>query len=134
MSEITGIHHASVLVKDLASALHFYVEVLGLEVDDTRPSMAYDGAWLRIGQQQMHLLQLPNPDPLAGRPQHAGRDRHTALSVCGLGAVVSRLEQAGVPLTRSSSGRQAVFCRDPDGNGIELVEVEARHSGEGRNP
>jgi len=28
-----------------------------------------------------------------------------------------------VPYTLSRSGRRALFCRDPDGNAIELVEV-----------
>lgn len=123
MNEITGIHHASVLVGDLARALHFYVDVLGIKLDPSRPSMPFEGAWLTLGDQQIHLLQLPNPDPLDDRPEHAGRDRHTALNVRGLDAVVSRLEQAGIAMTHSRSGRHAVFCRDPDGNGIELVEV-----------
>ena len=123
MNGITGIHHASVLVSDLARALHFYVDVLGIEIDRSRPTMPFPGAWLQLGDQQIHLLELPSPDPRVERPQHAGRDRHTALSVCGLEAVVGRLEQAGVAITLSRSGRRAVFCRDPDGNGIELVET-----------
>lgn len=123
MNEITGIHHASVLVSDLTRSLQFYVDVLGIEIDSSRPSMPFEGAWLRLGDQQIHLLQLPNPDPVIDRPEHTGRDRHTALSVRGMEAVVSRLERASIPMTHSRSGRRAVFCRDPDGNGIELVEV-----------
>lgn len=124
MTEITGLHHASVLVSDLTRALRFYVDLLGLQVDPSRPSsMPFAGAWLTVGDQQIHLLQLPNPDPCADRPEHAGRDRHTAFCVHGLNAVVSRLEQAGVAMTHSRSGRKAVFCRDPDGNGVELVET-----------
>jgi len=122
MSEIKAIHHASLLVNDLDMALAFYTDVLGLERDTSRPEMSFEGAWLRVGAQQIHLLQLPNPDPQDGRPSHAGRDRHTAFAVAGLDAVISRLETAGVAMTRSRSGRQAVFCRDPDGNGIELIE------------
>jgi len=120
---ITAIHHASVVVSDLARALRFYVDVLGIEVDTSRPSMPYDGAWLQLGDQQIHLLQLPNPDPVVDRPEHVGRDRHTAFTVRGLDAVVSRLGQAGIAMTHSRSGRRAVFCRDPDGNGIELIET-----------
>jgi glyoxylase I family protein len=123
VKEIIGIHHASVLVSDLAQALRFYVDVLGIEIDSSRPTMPFDGAWLTLGNQQIHLLQLPSPEPLVNRPEHAGRDRHTALSVRDLDALVSRLEQAGITMTHSRSGRRAVFCRDPDGNGIELVEV-----------
>ena len=122
MNEITGIHHASMLTSDLARSLHFYVDVLGIELDPSRPPMSYEGAWLRVGDQQIHLLRLPNPDPVTGRPEHAGRDRHTALSVRGLDAVVARLEKAGVTVTQSRSGRRACFFHDPDGNGIELIE------------
>ena len=124
MTEFVGLHHASLLVVDLQRALHFYVDVLGLCVDESRPDMGFAGAWLTVGRQQVHLLELPNPDPLEGRPAHAGRDRHTAFSVRGLDALEERLADAGVGFTRSRSGRRAVFCRDPDGNGVELIEVE----------
>ena len=32
--------------------------------------MSSPGAWLQIGDQQIHLLELPNPDPVTGRPEH----------------------------------------------------------------
>ena len=122
MSEFIGLHHASLLVADLQRALRFYVDVLGLCVDTSRPELGFAGAWLTVGQQQVHLLELPNPDPVEDRPAHAGRDRHTAFSVTGLDALEKKLEDAGVGFTRSRSGRRAIFCRDPDGNGVELIE------------
>jgi len=123
VSRFLQIHHASVIVAELAAALHFYTEVLGLEVDGSRPSMAFNGAWLTVASQQIHLLELPNPDPIEGRPEHAGRDRHIALLVEDLNDIEARLQQEAVAFTRSRSGRNAIFCRDPDGNGIELIEV-----------
>jgi glyoxylase I family protein len=39
--------------------------------------------------------------------------------------LVTALETAGVAYTLSRSGRRALFCRDPDGNAIELVEIIA---------
>ena len=123
MSGILNLHHASVVIADLEQSLAFYQGVLGLQTDDSRPDLGYPGAWLRVGGQQVHLLQLPNVDPVQGRPEHVGRDRHTAFHVSGLDALAQRLVKAGIPFTRSRSGRRAVFCRDPDGNGIELIEV-----------
>jgi len=117
------IHHVSVIVADVQTALQFYSGVLELEVDSSRPALGFEGAWLKVGGQQIHLLQLPNPDPVDGRPGHAGRDRHLALLVEGLDGLVERLTAAGVAFTRSRSGRNAVFCRDPDGNGVELIEA-----------
>ena len=120
--QIEAIHHVSLLVEDTGRALGFYRDLLGLAVID-RPELNFPGAWLALGDRQLHLLELPNPDAAAGRPDHVGRDRHLALSVSGLDELEQRLAQAGVAMTRSKSGRNAIFCRDPDGNGIELIAV-----------
>jgi len=122
MPEIV-LHHVSLLVADVARSLDFYTRVLGLEMDSSRPAMSFDGAWLKVGAQQIHLLQLANPDPVEGRPQHGGRDRHTAFQVDQLEPYIERLRASGIDFTMSESGRRALFCRDPDGNACELVEV-----------
>jgi glyoxylase I family protein len=85
--------------------------------------MSFAGAWLKVGEQQIHLLELPNPDPVNGRPEHGGRDRHVALAVNDIELLQQRLEQARLPYTRSKSGRNALFVRDPDGNALEFIEV-----------
>lgn len=125
MSRLLGIHHVSFVVTDVQRSLIFYREILQLEADPGRPDIGYPGAWLDVGEQQIHLLQVPNPDPVSGRPEHVGRDRHAAMLVSDMQPVLERLEHAGVAYTRSRSGRSAVFFRDPDGNGIELVEARA---------
>jgi glyoxylase I family protein len=120
---IKGFDHASVLVKDTDRALDFYIGVLGLAQDHDRPDLSYPGAWLNLGDGgQIHLIELPNPDPVDNRPEHGGRDRHTALTVTSLDGVIAELEQAQLPYTLSSSGRRALFCRDFDGNTLELIE------------
>lgn len=125
MIRIDAILHASVLVSDTERALAFYAGVLGLPVDPDRPDLGFPGAWLNIGKgQQIHLLELPTPDPTTGRPGHGGRDRHVALRIDDLESLRIALEQAGVEFTPSRSGRRALFCRDPDGNALEFVERE----------
>jgi len=116
-------HHASLIVEDTARALTFYRDLLGLEVDPQRPDLGFPGAWLGIGGGSIHLLELPNPDPVSGRPVHGGRDRHLALTVTGLDALAAALQGAGMSYTLSRSGRRALFCRDPDGNALELIEA-----------
>ncbi|MDH5180049.1 MAG: VOC family protein [Gammaproteobacteria bacterium] len=114
--------HASLIVADTKVALAFYHELLGLPVDPNRPDLGYPGAWLNVGEQQIHLLQLPNPDPVQGRPDHGGRDRHLAMQVISIDELSQRLEAKGIVFTMSKSGRKALFCRDPDGNALEFVE------------
>ena len=121
-SLITAIHHASFIVEDTERALGFYCDVLGLKQDSSRPNLGYPGAWLRVGEGQIHLLELPNPDPVEDRPAHGGRDRHLAMTVVSLDQIKNALEQAGIDFTQSKSGRRALFCRDHDGNALELIE------------
>lgn len=123
MIDYHGIGHVSVLVADTARALAFYRDILGLTVEPSRPDLGYPGAWLNVGPQQIHLLELPNPDPTTGRPTHVGRDRHAAIHIAHLDVLKAALERAGVAYTASRSGRRALFCRDPDGNGLEFIEV-----------
>jgi glyoxylase I family protein len=125
MSEFLAIQHVSVLVADTERALTFYRDVLGLSVDPQRPDLGYPGAWLSIGVQQIHLLELPNPDPVMGRPVHGGRDRHVALTHRNIDDLRRRLDTAGIPYTLSKSGRRALFCRDPDSNALEFIEARA---------
>ena len=79
MFQVQQFHHASLIVSSTTRALEFYVGLLGLEQTHERPDLGYPGAWLSIGDQQIHLLELPNPDPLEDRPAHGGRDRHLAF-------------------------------------------------------
>lgn len=124
MSNTPGIEHIAhigLLVSDTQRALDFYCGVLQLRLLD-RPELGYPGAWLAVGGQQIHLMELPNPDPADGRPAHGGRDRHIALTVADLAGLEAELKAASVPFTRSMSGRSALFCRDPDGNALEFVQ------------
>jgi glyoxylase I family protein len=115
------LHHVSLLVADTSRSLAFYRDLLGLEVDPMRPDLGFPGAWLKVGDLQIHLLELNNPDALVERPEHGGRDRHTAFVVEDLEGLRSKLDQAGIDYTLSRSGRHALFCRDPDQNTIELI-------------
>ena len=119
---ISGMHHVSMLVKITEISLRFYVDVLEMR-PIARPDLGFPGAWLGVGKQQIHLLELPNPDPVENRPAHGGRDRHLALTVTDLDKLTGRLEQAGISYSLSKSGRAALFCRDPDGNGLEFIQA-----------
>jgi glyoxylase I family protein len=118
---IFSLHHASLIVASTELSLVFYCDILGLQQVD-RPDLGFPGAWLQLGDQQIHLLELENPDPITGRPEHGGRDRHIALNALALAPVQDALNKAGIVYTMSKSGRRALFCRDPDGNAVEIIE------------
>jgi glyoxylase I family protein len=123
MSNVTGIHHVSLLVDDLKSSVYFYQVILGLAPLE-RPPMGFDGAWLALGDyQQLHLLCLPNPRTCKELPSHGGRDQHVAFAVDSIHHLAETLDAHKVSFTESQSGRRALFFRDPDGNAIECVQT-----------
>ena len=120
--KILSILHTTFLVFDLEHSCGFYEHVLGLHPDEDRPDLGFPGKWYYISTgQQIHLMQLPNPEAGLQRPAHGGRDRHVALAVDDLDALMRKLDAAGIAYTLSKSGRPALFCRDLDDNGLEFI-------------
>lgn len=116
---LTAIHHVSLNVTDVPAAIDFYVNGLGLHQREDRPDFSFDGAWLDVGTQQVHLIEAPAPDRLG---------QHFAVAVDDLDAAVAELRERGLdvgdpkPVGRA---RQA-FLSDPSGNVIELHQPPAR--------
>ncbi len=121
-NNLLAIHHVSFIVQDTQASIDFYIKILGVSINKQRPDLGYAGAWLDVNEhQQIHLLELPNPDPIHNRPKHGGRDRHVAFSVANLQSIINKLEYAKITYSLSKSGRRALFFRDLDGNTIELI-------------
>ncbi|XAR67135.1 Methylmalonyl-CoA epimerase [Bertholletia excelsa] len=121
---LVSMHHVGILCENLERSLEFYQNVLGLKINEARPNdkLPYRGAWLWVGSQMIHLMELPNPDPLTGRPQHGGRDRHTCVEIRNVSKLKEILDKHGISYTLSRSGRPAIFFRDPDANALEFAE------------
>ncbi|XP_073275634.1 uncharacterized protein [Primulina huaijiensis] len=122
---VVGVHHVGILCENLERSLHFYQNILGLEINEARPhdKLPYRGAWLWVGSEMIHLMELPNPDPLLGRPEHGGRDRHSCIAILDVSKLKSIFDREGIPYTLSRSGRPAIFTRDPDANALEFTQV-----------
>ncbi len=109
----TGVQHVSVNVDDIDAAHAFYVDVLGLEVQE-RPDLGFPGRWLAgPNGVQVHLLERPG----------GGCDaNHLALEVADIDVAIAWVRSQGVEAADAfeiGAGRQ-VFLRDPTGNIVEL--------------
>ena len=111
---LEGIHHVSINVQDVAAAEKFYVGVLGMESLD-RPDFSFAGAWLRAGDQEVHLMEMDSGPPL--------KEQHFAFKVADVDVLRRRLEDAGYTCSRPNEiagiCRQA-FTHDPSGNLVEF--------------
>lgn len=122
MADILYPLHVAVQVSDLAKAEAFYTQVIGLE--KVERSLTFAGTWYQIGDFQLHLIVsewASNP----AREEKWGRHPHITFAIQDLDAVKQSLGEQNMPFQMSSSGRAALFVKDPDGNVVELLQVNS---------
>ncbi|NEO85831.1 MAG: glyoxalase [Spirulina sp. SIO3F2] len=120
--QITSYLHTAILVADLERAKQFYGGVLGLK--EVARSLKFPGVWYQLGDYQIHLMVQAQYQYLLTSEQKWGRNAHIALSVDDVAEAQAELTAAGYNIRLSSSGRKALFVRDPDGNVLELSQIE----------
>lgn len=122
---IHGYSHVAIPCTDLAATQAFYCDLLGFD-ELPRPDFGFPGLWLRVGDLQLHFIEVDDMGPpKPGFP-------HFALHVPtdAFQPTVATLEAAGVPFVGPPSSRVdfgvevwAAFVSDPSGNVIELTNV-----------
>lgn len=119
----TRVGHIHLKVSDLDRAIAFYRDVLGFELTQKYGSRA---AFLSAGGYHHHI-GLNTWESAGGMqpPRGATGLYHVAFVFpdrASLGAAIKRVVKAGVPLDGAADHgvSEAVYLRDPDGNGIEL--------------
>ena len=109
-----GIHHVSINVNDVAESERFYCEVLGLE-KLPRPDLGFAGAWLRTGQQEVHLLGKSSGAPLP--------EQHYAFLISDADELLLRLAEHDIAprsVGEIPGGCRQKFVHPPSGNLVEF--------------
>lgn len=119
----TRIGHVHLKVADLERALKFYCGVLGFELTQRFGNSA---AFISAGGYHHHigLNTWESADGAAPAPGTTGL-YHLAIvypTQAALADALQRLMKAGVPLDGAADHgvSEALYLRDPDGNGVEL--------------
>ena len=121
---IASLDHLVLTVRDLAATCAFY-KALGMEVR----SFAGGRTALHFGKQKINLHEAGREfEPKAAMPTPGSADLCFLLAG-PLDAAIARLKQAGIAIVEGPVERtgargpiRSVYCRDPDGNLIELSE------------
>ncbi|MBA3888323.1 MAG: VOC family protein [Acidobacteria bacterium] len=129
MDPRVDIGHVHLKVSDLERAVAFYTDALGFEITQR---MGRSAAFLSAGGYHHHI-GLNTWDSQGGGAPPPGSTGlfHFAIRYpdrAALGAAVRRLRESGVPLDGAADHgvSEAVYVRDPDGNGIELYWDRSR--------
>lgn len=142
----SGIHHVGISTPDLDRLATFYCDLFGfVEVErlaweggtvEVDALMALEGsagvtALLRLGSTHLELFEFSQPGHHAlqeDRPvSHAGFNQ-ICIATNDVAAAYSRLKEAGMrfhgPPTDLGDGRPIAYGRDPDGNVVEIWQIE----------
>lgn len=146
---IRGIHHTAISTADLERSVRFYRDLLGFEqifasgwergaetadkITGLRDSSA-KLVMLKAGNACIELFEYSSPQPRAGDPNRPACDHgitHLCLDVSDIQAEYERLQAAGMLFhcpPQNMGGVSATYGRDPDGNIVELLEVNDANS------
>ena len=125
----TRVGHIHLKVSDLDRAIHFYGDVLGFTLTQRYGEQA---AFLGAGGYHHHIgLNTWHSRGAGPAPERAAGLYHSAFLFpdrASLGAALQRVLDNGTPLDGAADHgvSEAVYFRDPDGNGVELYRDRAR--------
>lgn len=130
--EIASIDHFVLTVADIAATCAFYEKALGMSVERFRPA---DGSAermaLKFGRQKINLHQAGAEfKPHARKPVSGSGDFcliastpiaqvQAHLAACGVA-----VEQGPVPRTGATGKLISIYFRDPDGNLVEVSNLQ----------
>lgn len=120
---IDAIDHLVLTVRDLQATAAFYTRVLGME----EVTFGEGRRALVFGAQQINLHQAGREyEPKASAPTPGSADL-CFLTAAAPAAVLAHLHACGVPIVEGPVTRAgargpivSVYCRDPDGNLLEV--------------
>jgi lactoylglutathione lyase len=115
----TRFNHVSIPCRDLDESERFYREVFGL---DRLPTFdfRFPVRYLGVGEQQLHLMELPDEQPLP--------NQHVAFDVDDFEGAFNRLRDLGAldlrvhkhAVWELPDGSVQLYARDPAGNLLEV--------------
>jgi glyoxylase I family protein len=141
---ILNTRHVGIVVQDLEKCLHFWKDIMGLEVAiDFSETGEFIDTVQHLSGVNLHMIKLRAPDgsmiellkdeahptPPAERNQLCDRGiRHIAFSVADVEAAWQRLRAHGCevlsqPVTSPDGKARLFFARDPEGNLMEIVQM-----------
>tara|TARA_B110000263_G_C14845042_1_gene301492 strand:+ start:145 stop:522 length:378 start_codon:yes stop_codon:yes gene_type:complete len=117
---LDSLDHITIITKNLEETKRFYINILGLEIDDNRPPFIFDGAWLALNKRPVvHIVVNKNHQ----NNSHSPTLDHVAFRAKNIENIKNKLDQLNISyderITPDNKVHQ-IFTIDPNGIKIEL--------------
>jgi len=140
--------HFGICVSDLERSLHFYCDALGFEKAESHeigrefarlmdfPDVVVTSQFIRKGTTAIELLAFSEPAPFGDRVRRAVNQlglTHLSFRVGDLDATAAKVLERGGTIVETSlttldfgeTPLRFVYCTDPDGVRVELMDLGA---------
>ena len=119
--------HVALVVANLAASRKFYVDQLGFE-EVSRPAFDFAGAWFKIGQTLIHVIESDKHSGKAGwgdrLVERISRGHHIACRTNNFEQAVRAIDYHGLEIAQGPKirpdGTNQVYIYDPDRHLIEI--------------
>ncbi|MHA1151525.1 MAG: VOC family protein [Alphaproteobacteria bacterium] len=119
--------HLVLTVRDVEATCRFYGAALGMR----RESFGAGRVALHFGRQKINVHPYPSPVEIVAKDPRPGTADLCFITETPITAAAAHLESLGIeiemgPVERSGAqGRlNSIYCRDPDGNLIEIANTK----------
>ena len=120
--KIDHLDHLVITTQDLEKCLHFYVDILGMELDDSNNRYA-----VKFGNQKFNIHRRKAEFLPAARNVTCGSQDICLIAEGDIREIKAEIEAKGLPVelgivqrTGACGAMNSIYLRDPDENLIEL--------------
>ena len=120
---LDSLDHITIITKDLDETKIFYINVLGMKIDNNRPPFDFDGAWLALNERPVvHIIVNEEHSNSSRKPTLD----HVAFRASNIESIKKRLDRYDISykekITPDNQVHQ-IFIVDPNGIKIELSKL-----------
>ena len=133
MLKIKKIDHVAIAVNDIQSALSFWQDALGLQLEHVEdvPGQQARVAFLPVGESRLELVQPTSSETSTARflKERGGGMHHLCMQVDDIDGMLIQLQKKGVQLINETAlvaeGRRMAFIHPRSAGGVlvELYEI-----------
>ena len=118
---LDSLDHITIITKHLDKTKDFYINILGMEIDNNRPPFSFDGVWLALNKRPVvHIIV--NKSHTNNNSYKPTLD-HVAFTAKNIENIKNKLDQLNISyderITPDNKVHQ-IFTIDPNGIKIEL--------------
>ena len=120
---LDSLDHITIITKDLDETKKFYINILGMKIDNNRPPFDFDGAWLALNNRPVvHIIVNDIHAHSSDKPTLD----HVAFRANNIKSIKEKLDQHNISyeerITPDNQVHQ-IFIIDPNGIKIELSKL-----------